>query len=345
MAVRIGWKAGPEQYPPQELLEYAVAAEAAGFETIDASDHFHPWSEDGQAAFIWSWLGAAAARTSTIELGTGLTAPILRYHPAVIAQAAATMGALAPGRFYLAVGTGEALNEYAATGEWPGYNERQERLGEAIALIRALWKGEPVTWEGAYYQTRQARIYTLPSRPVPLYISALVPESATFAGEHGDGLLTVGGEEPDVYTSMMSAFEQGARKAGKNPATMPRLVELTVGYAQDPKAEIAEFLKYWAGASVPAMYDQKLYTPTMSQKNGAVVGEEVVKRKGLFSANPEEHVAFLEKYRDLGFTQMYLHYAGPDQKGFLEWYGREVLPRLRGQRSGADTAQREPALR
>jgi alkanesulfonate monooxygenase SsuD/methylene tetrahydromethanopterin reductase-like flavin-dependent oxidoreductase (luciferase family) len=146
--LQIGWKAGPEQYPPQELLEYAVAAEVASFASIDASDHFHPWSEDGQASFIWAWLGAAAARTSKIELGTGLTCPILRYHPAVIAQAAATMGALAPGRFFLSVGAGEALNEYAATAQWPGFSERQERLGEAIGLIRALWKGEPVTWDG-----------------------------------------------------------------------------------------------------------------------------------------------------------------------------------------------------
>jgi coenzyme F420-dependent glucose-6-phosphate dehydrogenase len=343
--LQIGWKAGPEQYPPQELLEYAVAAEVAGFASIDASDHFHPWSEDGQASFIWAWLGAAAARTSKIELGTGLTCPILRYHPAVIAQAAATMGALAPGRFFLSVGAGEALNEYAATAQWPGFSERQERLGEAIGLIRALWKGEPVTWDGKYYSTRKARLYTLPQQPVPLCVSALVPESAAFAGEHGDGLLTVGGEEPAIYQQMLASFEQGARRAGKDPTKLRRSIELTVGYANDSQAEMAEYMKYWAGATVPAMYDQKLYTPSMSQKNGAVVGAEVVKRKGCFSANPDDHVAFLRNYGDLGFTHLYIHYAGPDQKGLLAWYGREVLPRLGKQRHGADGARREPALR
>jgi coenzyme F420-dependent glucose-6-phosphate dehydrogenase len=139
--LRLGWKAGPEQYPPDELLEYAVAAEAAGFEMLDASDHFHPWAEAGQASFVWTWLGAVAARTSRIVLGPGVTCPILRYHPAIIGQAAATLACLAPGRAYLGVGTGEALNEYAATGWWPTYDERQERLAEAIELMRALWTG------------------------------------------------------------------------------------------------------------------------------------------------------------------------------------------------------------
>jgi coenzyme F420-dependent glucose-6-phosphate dehydrogenase len=337
----IGWKAGPEQYPPQELLDYAIAAEQAGFESIDASDHFHPWSDAGQASFIWSWLGAVAARTSKIELGTGLTCPILRYHPSVIAQAAATMGVLAPGRFYLAVGTGEALNEYSATGEWPGYIERQERLGEAIDLIRELWKGQPVTWNGKYYKTRKARLYTLPSQPVPLYISSLVPGSAAFAGKYGDGLLTVGGEAPEHYRQMLANFEQAARQAGKDPDKMPRLIELTVGYSEDAQAEISEHLKYWAGASVPAMYDQKLYTPAMSQQNGAVVNAETLKKKGLFSANPDEHAQFLRKYRELGFSHIYVHYSGPDQKRFLERYGRDVLPRARE----AGGAQRESVLR
>ncbi|HEX6480329.1 MAG TPA: LLM class flavin-dependent oxidoreductase, partial [Ktedonobacteraceae bacterium] len=156
--VQFGWKAGTEQFPPTELLEYAIAAEQAGFDLIDVSDHFHPWSEEGQSAFTWTWLGAVAARTSRIHFGPGLTCPILRYHPSVIAQAAATVSAMAPGRFYLGVGTGEALNEYAATGMWPGYTERRERLLEAIVLIRALWSGEEVTLDGDYYMTRKAQL-------------------------------------------------------------------------------------------------------------------------------------------------------------------------------------------
>lgn len=327
--LRFGWKAGPEQYPPAELLEYAIVAEQAGFETIDASDHFHPWSEEGQASFVWAWLGAVAARTSRIRIGPGLTCPILRYHPAVIAQASATVGALAPGRTYLAVGTGEALNEYAATGQWPGYEERQNRLGEAIELIRLLWSGEEVTYRGTYYETQKAKLYTRPAEPMPLYVSALVPESATFAGKHGDGLLTVGGERPELYQQMIQNFEKGARSVGKDPAKMPRAIELAVAYTDDVDKAVELRLKYWAGSLVPALYDQKIYTPTMSAKNGAVVGTDTVKKKVLISATSDDHVNLVRQYIGLGFDEISFHTAGPDQRAFLEGYGRDVLPRLR----------------
>lgn len=327
--VRLGWKAGPEQYPPTELLDYAVAAEQAGFETIDASDHFNPWDERGQASFVWTWLGAAAARTSRIRMGPGVTCPILRYHPTIIAQASATLGVMAPGRAYLAVGTGEALNEYAATGQWPGYQERQERLAEAIELIRALWSGEEVTHKGVYYETQKARLYTRPSQPVPLYISALVPDSATFAGMHGDGLWSVGGEEPDVYQQMIKNFEDAASAAGKDPKKMPRAIELGVAYTDDVEDAVEARLNYWAGTLIPALFDQKIYTPAMSAKNGAAVGADTVKKKLCISANPEDHVAFARKYIELGFDELYFHTAGPDQRAFIEGYGRDVLPRLR----------------
>src|SRR5947209_11891777 len=185
--VQLGWKAGPEQYGPVELLEYAIAADKAGFDLLDVSDHFHPWSEAGQSPFTWTWLGAAAVQTSKIRLGTGVTCPILRYHPSIIAQAAATVSCFAPQRTYLGVGTGEALNEYAATGKWPDYSERQARLAEAIDLIRTLWSGEEVTYEGQYYQTRKSKLFTPPASRIPLYVSTMVGESATFAGKYGDG--------------------------------------------------------------------------------------------------------------------------------------------------------------
>jgi G6PDH family F420-dependent oxidoreductase len=194
--IKLGWKAGTEQFPPDQLLDFATAAEEAGFDSIDASDHFHPWAESGQACFVWTWLGALAAKTNKITFGTGITCPILRYHPAVVAQAAATVAALAPERFFLGVGTGEALNEYSAVGQWPGYNIRRRQLGEAIELIRKLWSGEKITHRGEYYQTRDAKLYTLPGQPISIYISTMVPASARFAGKYGDGLITVGGEDP-----------------------------------------------------------------------------------------------------------------------------------------------------
>jgi coenzyme F420-dependent glucose-6-phosphate dehydrogenase len=212
--LQLGWKAGAEQYPPDELLDYAVAAEQAGFDSISASDHFHPWAEKGQASFVWSWLGAVAARTKTITIGTGLTCPILRYHPAVIAQAAATMSCLAPNRFFLGVGTGEALNEYAVTGQWPEYYDRRAALEEAIALIRALWSGEKVTHRGVYYETRKAKLYSGPKGSIPIFISSMVPNSARFAGQHGDGLMTAGGER-DSQRDILENFASGAKEAGK----------------------------------------------------------------------------------------------------------------------------------
>jgi coenzyme F420-dependent glucose-6-phosphate dehydrogenase len=274
-------------------------------------------------------------KTSRLTLGTGVTCPILRYHPAVIAQAAATLGCMAPGRAYLGVGTGEALNEYAATHEWPTYRERQARLAEAIALIRELWTGQPVTFRGQYYRTRKARLYTRPDQPVPLYVSSMAPQSARFAGRHGDGLITVGGEEPEVYRHMLKEFEAGAREAGKDPASMPRLVELGVAYTDDDAGAVTARKQYWAGAHVPALFTHKIYTPAMSAKNGKVVGGDTLKQKTCISPDPDAHRRFAQQYVDLGFTHLFFHSAGPDQRAFLERYGRDVLPRLRSQQRAA----------
>jgi coenzyme F420-dependent glucose-6-phosphate dehydrogenase len=327
--LQLGWKAGTEQYPPDELLDYAIAAEKAGFDSIDASDHFHPWSERGEAGFVWTWLGAAAAKTSKITLGTGVTCPILRYHPAVIAQAAATMGCFAPGRFYLGVGTGEALNEYSATGKWPEYKIRQAQLAEAIELIRALWTGDKITREGVYYQCHQAKLYTPPRKLIPLYVSTMVPNSAHFAGKYGDGLITVGGGEPDTYRQILENFEAGAREAGKDPSRMPRMVELAVAYTDDGEKAIECRKAYWAATSVPALYTQRIYTPKMAEENGKVVGSDTIRESCCISTDPEDHIKFARRYTDLGFDQLFFHSAGPDQRAFIDGYGRDVLPKMR----------------
>jgi len=327
--LQLGWKAGTEQYPPDELLDYAMAAEEAGFDSIGASDHFHPWAEKGQASFVWSWLGAAAAKTKKISLGTGVTCPILRYHPAVIAQAAATVAGLAPKRFFLGVGTGEALNEYSAVGQWSDYKIRQSQLAEAIELIRALWAGEKVTHRGVYYQTRQAKLYTLPREPIPLYISTMVPNSARFAGERGDGLITVGGEEPETYRKIFENFEAGAAEAGRDRSQMPRMIEVGAAYTDDERKAIQCRQAYWAGTYVPALFTQKIYTPQMSEQNGQVVGADTVKQSVCVSADPADHIRLARKYLDLGFDHLMFHSAGPDQRRFIESYGKHVLPQLR----------------
>ena len=324
----LGWKAGAEQFPPADLLDYAQRAEQAGFDLLDVSDHFQPWSEDGQAAFAWTWLGAVAARTGRITIGTGVTCPILRYHPAIIAQATATLSCLAPGRVYLGLGTGEALNEYAAVGVWPGYAERQERMEEAIELIRALWTGKEITYRGKYYQTNKARLYSPPAKPISIYVSALAPHSALFAGKYGDGLFTVGGKQPEMYRQLLKDFEQGARDGGKNPATMPKLIELNVEYEQNIDQALANHLKYWAGSYVPALFDQKIYSPKMSAENGQIVTPEAIKKAGCASSKAEDHIRYARQFIDLGFDHLIFHSARQDQRAFIDAYSRDILKQL-----------------
>jgi coenzyme F420-dependent glucose-6-phosphate dehydrogenase len=290
-------------------------------------------------------LGAIAARTSRIALGTGVTCPILRYHPSIIAQAAATIATLAPDRFFLGVGTGEALNEYSATGGWPGYNERREQLAEAIELIRALWTGEKVTHKGGYFETQQAKLYTLPDQSIPLYISSMVPNSAHFAGQYGDGLITVGGEEPNTYSEMFKNFDAGAKAAGRRGGPVPRMIELSVAYTDDEEAAIEARKAYWAGTFVPALFTEKIYTPEMSEKNGSVVGTDTIRKSACISPDADEHVEYARQYIDMGFDRIIFHSAGPDQQGFIQRYGREVLPKLRerSERPSRKTAAKRAA--
>ncbi|MHC1755245.1 MAG: TIGR03557 family F420-dependent LLM class oxidoreductase [Methanosarcina sp.] len=328
--LKIGYKIGPEQFPPSEMLEQVVAAEKSGFESIDVSDHFHPWSEEGQACFTWSWLGAAAARTETIELGPGVTCPILRYNPAIIAQAAATVSSLAGGRTYLGVGTGEALNEYPVTYEWPTFRERQAMMIEAIQLIRSLWTGEKIDFEGCYYRMKQAKLYTLPKNEIPIYISSLVPESAYLAGYYGDGLITVGGAlEMPEYEQMLSEVRRGATDAGKDFEKMPKAIELFVDYTSDLEKAVESFKKYWAGALIPALFLNKIYTPAMSAQNGKVAGKDTIQNSVLISDDPEKHMKFAKQYIDTGFTHLYFHSAAEDQIAFIESYGKDILPALK----------------
>ncbi|KKG07424.1 TIGR03557 family F420-dependent LLM class oxidoreductase [Methanosarcina mazei] len=328
--LKIGYKIGAEQFLPSEMLEQAIVAEKNGFESIDVSDHFHPWSEEGQACFSWSWLGAAAARTETIELGPGVTCPILRYNPAIIAQAAATVSSLAGGRTYLGVGTGEALNEYPITFEWPAFRERQAMMIEAVQLIRSLWTGEKVDFQGCYYRTKQAKLYTLPKNEIPIYISSLVPKSAYLAGYYGDGLITVGGSlEIPEYERMLSEVRRGATDAGRDFEKMPKAVELFVEYTDDTEKVVESFKKYWAGAMIPALFLNKIYTPAMSAQNGKVVGRDTIQKSVCISGDPEKHIEYVKKYIDAGFTHFYFHSAAGDQIDFLERYGKDVLPALK----------------
>ncbi|NJN15616.1 MAG: TIGR03557 family F420-dependent LLM class oxidoreductase [Oscillochloris sp.] len=231
-----------EQFPAPQALEHAIAAERVGFDRLWHADHFHPWMDNqGHASQAWVTLSAIGQRTERIPFGTGVTCPSYRYHPAIVAQTFATLGLLYPGRVFLGVGTGEALNEQPLTGDWKNYADRIERFGEAIAIIRRLWSGEWVDFDGNHFQLNQARIYDLPDQPVPLYIAAEGENSMRQAGRMGDGLIS--DSKTAAEPQMRAAFEEGARDAGKDPAQMPILAEHFVVVGGE--AEAREAAKHW----------------------------------------------------------------------------------------------------
>jgi len=327
----LGYKASTEQFPPNDLLDYTVEAENAGFDSVDASDHFHPWRNDGvHCSFVWTWLGAAAARTKKIHLGTGVTCPTIRYNPAVVAEMAATMGVMFPERFWLGLGTGEALNEAATTGYWPEYPERRERLIEAVEIIRGLFDGEHLTYRGRYYETKDAHLYDLPRQRVPIFIAASGKDSAAIAGRYGDGWITTGGASGPERDrkELIPALEASAKREGRDPAKIMRAVEIAVVYAND-KQEGLRQARLWASGEFPAAHKYGYYDPRDMQKFGSYVSDQTLEGHWFISGDPDAHVQLAEKYLQAGFTHLFFHSPGQQQREFIQFYGQQVLPRLR----------------
>lgn len=252
MSIRIGYKASAEQFGPRELVEYAVRAEEAGLDSAVISDHFLPWrDEGGHAPFSLAWMAAVGERTRRIQLGTSVLTPTFRYNPAVIAQAFATMGLLYPGRVMLGVGTGEALNEIAVSGrQWPDFKERLARLREAVTLIRKLWTGDTVSFDGEFYHTVEATIYDRPQVPVPVYVAAGGPIVARYAGRAADGLICTSGKGMELYTGkLLPALSDGALQAGRDAGAIDRMLEVKFSYDREP-AQALENTRFWAPLSL-----------------------------------------------------------------------------------------------
>ncbi|MCH7811701.1 MAG: TIGR03557 family F420-dependent LLM class oxidoreductase [Chloroflexi bacterium] len=333
MAARpfVGYHAPSEQFAPTELVELAVAAERAGFDGLSISDHFHPWQENqGHAGHAWVTLAAIGARTERLEFGTSVTCPIYRYHPAQVAHAFATLAALYPGRVYLGVGTGEALNE-AVIGDWGPHRERAARLAEAIRLIRELWSGEPVDFDGRYYQVRGAQLYDPPRPPPPIYVAASGPRSARLAGREGDGWITDAGtvrQRPELR----EAFLQAAREAGKDAARLPVSVELWVVVGDELEAlagaRLWQFIPIFGevvDVSGPRQIQQ--LAEERSSPERAMEG-------WLVSEDPVEHIAAIEALAALGVTRVFIHSPQNDQQRVIDFYGEQVLPALRAKGDG-----------
>jgi coenzyme F420-dependent glucose-6-phosphate dehydrogenase len=331
--VRIGYKASAEQFAPTELLRYAQRAEAAGLDIVAVSDHFQPWRHrGGHAPAALPWLGAAAQGTDAVVLGTSVLTPTLRYSPAVIAQAFATLGCLAPGRIFLGVGTGEAMNETPATGgAFPARKERRLRLEEAIALIRRLWREERVDFEGRYYRTSKATIYDRPDPEVPVYVAASGPLAARLAGRVGDGFICTSGKDPSLYDELLANVEEGARAADRDPRAIRRMIEIKVSYDRDAQ-RAHDHCHFWAPLALRPEQKEGIEDP-IEMERIADANLHLAPSRFIVSSDPLEVVERIGAYLDLGFDDLVLHAPGFDQLRFLDQFCADVLPQLR-RRSG-----------
>ena len=327
--MRYGYKASAEQFPPRRLLDLAVAAERAGFESVWTSDHFQPWRHtDGHAPNALVWLGAAAHATERVTLGTSVLTPSFRYNPAVIAQAFATLGCLAPGRVILGVGTGESLNEIPVGIEWPEQSERFARLKESVTLIQQLFREDFVTFEGEYYRTHNATIYDRPDEPVPIYIAASGPAAARLAGRISAGLICTSGKGPELYTdTLLPAVEEGAAKAGRDASRLGRMIEMKVSFDTD-RARAMEDTKVWAALALTGEQKVGVEDPREIERLAKTV-EDVAYRRWLVSSDADEHVEQIATYIDYGFDHLVFHFPGDDQEAAIARYAELILPRLR----------------
>ena len=332
MTLTLGYKASAEQFAPRELVEIAVAAEAHGMESVAVSDHFQPWRhEGGHAPFSLSWMAAVGERTSTIRIGTSVMTPTFRYNPAVVAQAFATMGVLYPGRIFLGVGTGEALNEIATgwKGEWPEFKERIGRLRESIELMRALWTEDRVNYDGEYYQTVDANIYDRPETPVPIYVAAGGPQVARFAGRVGDGFICTSGKGMDLYTEqLLPGVKEGAEKAGKNPDHIDRMIEIKLSYDTDYDTAL-ENTRFWAPLALSKEQKHDITDPIEMERAADALPIEQIASRFIVGSDPDEVVAEIKKYTDAGLNHLVFHAPGHDQRRFLELFEKDLAPRLR----------------
>ncbi len=331
MSIRIGYKASAEQFGPRELVEYAVRAEEVGLDSVMVSDHLLPWRhEGGHAPFSLSWMAAVGERTKRVLLGTSVLTPTFRYHPAVVAQAFATMGLLYPGRVMLGVGTGEALNEIAVSGmKWPEFKERLARLREAVTLIRELWAGETVSFDGSFYRTVEATIYDRPQVPVPIYVAAGGPAAARYAGRAADGFICTSGKGMELYTeSLLPALREGAGQVGRDVNAIDRLLEVKLSYDRDPSRAM-ENTRFWAPLSLTAEQKHSVGSAVEMEWLADELPIEQVAKRWIVASEPEEAVAQIRPYVDAGFGHLVVHGPGHDQERFLSQFAEDVLPMLR----------------
>lgn len=315
--MKIGYALSSEEHRPNKLVCYARLAEESGFGFAFVSDHYHPWIDrQGHSPFVWGVLGGIAGATQKLRVGTGVTCPILRTHPAIIAHAAPTAAAMMPGRFCLGLGTGENLNEHVLGQHWPPPDVRLEMLEEAVEVIRKLWRGGYQNYRGKYFTVENARLYTLPEEPPPIYIAAKGPRAAELAGRIGDGLINTAPDE-----EVLEKFEE--KGDGK-----PRYGQLAVCWAKNEAEARKTAWEWWPNTALKGELSVELALPRHFEQATAPITEEAVAKKVICGPDPERHLEAIRKYFDGGFSHVYLHQVGPDQEGFFQFYRENILPRF-----------------
>ncbi len=312
-----GYTLSSEEHPPGDLVRFAQRAESAGFDFLSISDHLHPWiDEQGHSPFVWSVLGAVADATTNVRLGTGVTCPIMRTPPVIVAHAAATVSLLSEGRFFLGVGSGEALNEHVMGQHWPPIEARHEMLVEALEIMRELWTGETVDYEGSYYIVENARLYDPPDEPVLVVVSAFGPKAAGVAAAEGDGVWMTSPQE-----DVLKAFT-------KAKGTGPKIGQLTVCWARTVEEAEETAFRVWPNTGLPGQLSQDLPTPTHFEQACQLVRKADIAEKVPCGPDPDPVLERLQEYESAGLDHIHIHQIGPDQEGFLEFWERELQPKL-----------------
>jgi coenzyme F420-dependent glucose-6-phosphate dehydrogenase len=330
--LKLGYKASAEQFDSNTLLDYAIHAEATGFESVWISDHFQPWRHNGgHAPFSLAWMGALGARTSRIVIGTSVLTPTFRYHPSIVAHAFGTLGEMFPDRIVLGAGTGESLNEVPSSGiHWPDQKERTARFREALKLIRLLWTEERVSFDGQFYKTENATIYDKPEKPVPIFIAGAGPFMAKLAGREGQGFICTSGKKPELYTeTLLPNLEIGLAEAGRagDPA-YDRMIEMKVSFDTDLDKALHD-TKYWGALALTPEEKVNVEDPLEMEKLADALPVERAASRWIVTTDPEEMAAKIGAYVDLGFNHLVFHAPGPDQRRFLDLFSKQVAPLLR----------------
>jgi coenzyme F420-dependent glucose-6-phosphate dehydrogenase len=317
--MELGYSLSAEEHPPLALVDHARRAEQAGFTFALVSDHFHPWIDrQGHSAFVWNLVGGIAVSTDELELGTGVTCPLIRMHPALVAQAAATAATMMSGRFFLGVGTGENLNEHVLGDRWPPAAKRRAMLDEAVQLMRELWQGELTTFEGEHYRVENARIYTLPDEPISVLVAASGTKAAELAGRIGDGLISTVAEP-----ELVAAFEEAGGSG-------PKIGQLTVCWAETEEEARKTAHEFWPNAALAAPLGQELALPSHFAAAAQMVDEDEVAKSVVCGPDESRHLEAIEAFASAGFDRVCVHQVGPDQMGSMYFFEQEIMPTAAG---------------